>query len=243
MQETHLPQHIAIIMDGNRRWARQHKLKIIAGHRQVAEERIDELVEYCIKLSIPYLTLWAFSTENWNRDPEEVGGIIDLLRETLGTSLEKLHRKGVRVNTIGDLSRFDQDIQQQLGYWRRETAGNQQITVTFALNYGGRDEIVRAVKAWGNDVLASAQKSNQDLQKKIEQFSEGALGKYLDTSELPDPDLIIRPGREKRLSGFLTWQSVYSELYFSDTLMPDFDSEELQKALDDYAQRKRRFGR
>lgn len=218
-----IPQHVAIIMDGNRRWARQHGLSIIKGHRKVAEEIIERLADFAIAKGIGDLTLWAFSTENWQRSQEEVNGLMDLFRETFSTSAGKLHKKGVRVAVIGDLSRFPKDIRDGVNFWIKETENNQKLIVTFALNYGGRDEIKRAVQVGGQN---------------FEQF--------LDTQKmitLPDPDLLIRPGGEKRLSGFLTWQTVYSELYFTDVLMPDFDEKEFAKALEDYAQRQRRFGK
>lgn len=221
--KTTIPQHVAIIMDGNRRWARQNGLAIIKGHRKVAEEMIERLADFAIAKGIKFLTLWAFSTENWQRPSEEVKGIMELFRETFATSSQRLHQKGVRVAVIGDLSRFPKDIQEGVNFWVNETKDNQKLTVTFALNYGGRDELLRAVKVGG------------------ENFEN-----YLDTKkmiDLPDPDLLIRPGGEKRLSGFLTWQSVYAELYFTDVLMPDFDEQEFAKALADYAARQRRFGK
>lgn len=210
-------------MDGNRRWARQQGLAIIKGHRKVAEEMIERLADFAIQRGIKYLTLWAFSTENWERPKEEVAGVMELFRETFTTSADRLHRKGVRVAVIGDLSRFPEDIQEGVAFWVKETAKNQRLTVTFALNYGGRDEIKRAVSLGG------------------ENFEE-----FLDTKqlvELPDPDLLVRPGGEQRLSGFLTWQSVYTELYFTDVLMPDFDEAEFAKALAEFAVRQRRFGK
>jgi len=218
-----IPKHVAIIMDGNRRWARQHGLSIIKGHRKVAEEMIERLADFAILKGIAYMTLWAFSTENWQRSKDEVDGIMNLFRETFSTSAEKLHKKGVRVAVIGDLSRFPKDIRDGVDFWVKETRKNKKLVVTFALNYGGRDEIIRAVQAGK------------------ENFED-----FLDTKvmiDLPDPDLLIRPGGEKRLSGFLTWQMVYSELYFTDVLMPDFDEKEFSKALEDYAQRQRRFGK
>lgn len=225
MAKTNLniPQHVAIIMDGNRRWARQRGLFAIKGHRKVAEEIIEKLADFSLNKGIKYLTLWAFSTENWQRPQEELDGIMDLFRETFSTSAKKLHNKGVRVASIGDLSRFPKDIREGIEHWLIETKNNHKLTVTFALNYGGRDEIQRAVEVGGANFI-----------------------RFLDTQRdlhLPDPDLIIRPGGEKRLSGFLIWQSVYSELYFTDVLMPDFDEREFSKALDDYAQRQRRFGK
>lgn len=218
-----VPKHVAIIMDGNRRWARQNGFSIIKGHRKVAEEMIERLADFAILRGIAYMTLWAFSTENWQRSEEEVAGIMDLFRETFSTSAEKLHKKGVRVAVIGDMSRFPRDIREGVEFWVNETKRNQKLIVTFALNYGGRDEIERAVDAGGKD-----------------------FKNFLDTKtmiDLPDPDLLIRPGGEKRLSGFLTWQTVYSELYFTDVLMPDFDEKEFDKALNDYSQRQRRFGK
>lgn len=218
-----VPKHVAIIMDGNRRWARQNGFSIIKGHRKVAEEMIERLADFAILRGIAYMTLWAFSTENWQRSQDEINGIMDLFRETFSTSAEKLHKKGVRVAVIGDMSRFPKDIREGVDFWVNETKENQKLIVTFALNYGGRDEIERAVDVGGKD-----------------------FEKFLDTKtmiDLPDPDLLIRPGGEKRLSGFLTWQTVYSELYFTDVLMPDFDEKEFDLALNDYSQRQRRFGK
>lgn len=225
MSETKsiIPNHVAIIMDGNRRWARQHGMAAIKGHRKVAEEMIERLADFAISQKIAYLTLWAFSTENWQRSQEEVNGIMALFRETFATSSERLHKKGVRVAVIGDLSRFPKDIREGVEVWVKETKNNIKLTVTFALNYGGRDELLRAVEKGGDRF-----ESFLDTKKMI---------------DLPDPDLLIRPGGEKRLSGFLTWQTVYSELYFTDVLMPDFDEREFAKALEDYAQRQRRFGK
>lgn len=221
--KSSIPNHVAIIMDGNRRWARQHGLAVIKGHRKVAEEMIERLADFAIVSKVSYLTLWAFSTENWQRPSDEVEGIMNLFRETFSTSAERLHKKGVRVAIVGDLNRFPKDIRDGVEFWIKETENNKKLVVTFALNYGGRDEIIRAVKAGGED-----------------------FENFLDTKkmiDLPDPDLLIRPGGEKRLSGFLTWQTVYSELYFTDVLMPDFDEKEFSIALADYAQRQRRFGK
>jgi len=221
--KSSIPNHVAIIMDGNRRWARQHGLAVVKGHRKVAEEMIERLVTFAIAQNIKYLTLWAFSTENWQRSEEEVGDIMNLFREAFSANSEKLHKKGVKIAAIGDLSGFSEDIRKGVEFWLKKTKDNDKITVTFALNYGGRDEITRAVKAGGVD-----------------------FEKFLDTKQitnLPDPDLLIRPGGEKRLSGFMPWQMVYTELYFTDVLMPDFDEVEFAKVLNDYAQRQRRFGK
>ena len=218
-----IPSHVAIIMDGNRRWAKQKGLSAVMGHRKVAQEMIERLVDFAIGKGISYLTLWAFSTENWNRQADEVSGVMSLFRESLTTQVDRLHKKGVRVGVIGDMSRFPEDIQQQTLDFVAKTARNKKMTVVFALNYGGRDEIQRAVKLGGNDFEA-----------------------FLDTKvmvDLPDPDLLIRPGGEQRLSGFMLYQTAYTELYFSDVLMPDFDENEFAKALDEYAKRQRRFGK
>lgn len=235
MQTANTPQHVAIIMDGNRRWARKQGLAIIKGHRQTAEETIERLADYAIKVGIKFLTLWAFSTENWNREQTEVEGIMNLFRETFSTATDRLHEKGIRIHTIGDLSPFPQDIRAGIEKWKRETAKNNKLVVTFALNYGGRDEIVRAINR-----LITEKKNTKNQKITAEMFEN-----YLDTRQeinLPDPELIIRPGGEQRLSGYLPWQGVYSELYFCDTLMPEFDEQEFAKALDAFAHRQRRFG-
>lgn len=229
-----IPQHIAIIMDGNRRWARSKGWEIIRGHRQVAEQGIRELVEASIKLGVKHLTLWAFSTENWQREPGEVKALMLLFREAFAKSSEELHKLGVRIKTIGDLSKFDPDIKQNMDKWVNETKNNQAITVTFALNYGGRDEILRAV-----DKLLSDAKNQKNFPVNV---TEENFTQYLDTAGMPDPELIIRPGGEQRLSGFLLWQSNYAELYFSDVLMPDFNGKELNKAIEEFNRRQRRYG-
>jgi undecaprenyl diphosphate synthase len=235
MKSNKIPQHVAIIMDGNRRWAKKQGLSIIRGHRKTAEETIERLADYAISVGVKFLTLWAFSTENWQRDSKELEGIMSLFRETFDTAAERLHKKGVRVHNIGDLSRFPEDIREGVEYWKKETLNNTGLLVTFALNYGGRDEITRAVKR-----LFIQEK---ELSEKT--ITEDLLEKYLDTKfelNLPDPELIIRPGGEQRLSGYLPWQSVYSELYFCSTLMPDFNEKEFAAALSEFANRQRRFG-
>lgn len=229
-----LPQHIAIIMDGNRRWAKQHGLAVLKGHSYVTDHVIEPLVDRCIELQIPYLTLWAFSTENWQRDEQEVQGLLQIFRKAFQKSVEELHRKGVKLNMIGNLERFPADIQVGVKEWIDKSYSNTKITVTFALNYGGRDEITRAV----NKAL-----HHQQTTGAVAQLTESEIANQLDTAGLPDPDLIIRPGGEKRLSGFLAWQAVYAELYFTDVLMPDFSPLELDKALADFANRRRRFGK
>lgn len=236
MTNSLIPQHVAIIMDGNRRWAKKQGLAIIKGHRKTANETIERLADQAIKSGIKFLTLWVFSTENWQRSQKEVLGIMNLFRETFTTISERLHKKGVRVHNIGDLSRFPNDIREGIEDWKKRTINNDRLIVTFALNYGGRDELLRAIR----------QMFKQERGLLSEQINGALLEKYLDTKkdlDLPDPDLIIRPGGEQRLSGYLPWQGVYSELYFCETLMPDFNELELQKALEDFASRQRRFGK
>jgi undecaprenyl diphosphate synthase len=231
-----LPNHVAIIMDGNRRWAKAKHLPALYGHDHVANKVIEPLVEHCIAKGVKYLTLWAFSTENWRREADEVTGLMGIFRQAFTKSAARLHQQGVRLNTIGDLAAFPADIQANVTQWLADTANNTNITVTFALNYGGRDEIVRAVQAWLKHQTQTKEQPEQW------QLTDEVLAKYLDTAQLPDPDLVIRPGGELRLSGFLSWQSVYAELYFTDVLMPDFSPAELDKALEEYARRQRRFG-
>lgn len=229
--DTQTPQHIAIIMDGNRRWARANKLKALQGHQYVTDHVIEPLVDRCIELKIPYLTMWAFSTENWKRDQSEVEGLLKLFRRAFQKNAEDLHNKGVRLNYIGEIEKFPKDIVDSVAQWVELSQQNTKITVTFALNYGGRDEILRAIKKAAN--------AGVDMGK----MTQDQFASFLDTKGVPDPDLIIRPGGEKRLSGYLPWQSVYSELYFTDTLMPDFGKAELDQAIEEYQLRQRRFGK
>jgi len=215
-----IPKHVAIIMDGNRRWAKEHNLPILEGHRRVANHVLEKLVEHAAKRGVPYITFWAFSTENWGRAQTEVKGIMGILAASLKPFGKKMMEKGVRLLVIGDLSRIDEKLQKGIGEVVEKTKHNTRITVTIALNYGGRDEIRRAVRKFGT-----------------------GFEKYLDTKGTPDPDLIIRTGGEQRLSGFLLWQSEYSELYFPEFLMPDFTPGRLDEAIEEFEKRKRRFGR
>ncbi|MBI2034575.1 MAG: di-trans,poly-cis-decaprenylcistransferase [Candidatus Levybacteria bacterium] len=224
-----IPEHVGIIMDGNRRWAKKRRLPLFAGHNEGAK-RIEPLVAYAAKQGISYLTLWAFSTENWERGDKEVRTLLAVFRRVLkDPMLDRLQKDGVRVNVIGDLSPFPRDITEGVKRIIQSSKNNKRITATFALNYGGRAEILRAVK--------------QVTSHKSQVTSEKEFAQYLYTAGMPDPDMIIRTGGETRLSGFLAWQSVYSELYFTETLWPDFDEKAFQKALDEYARRERRFGK
>jgi undecaprenyl diphosphate synthase len=214
------PKHVAIIMDGNRRWAKAKGLPVIAGHAYAVEKTVEELIERAGELGVEYLTLWAFSTENWGRAEDEVTGVMNLFRKAIETKAVRFIAKGARLRLIGDMSRFSEDIQMGMKRVIAESEKNEKITVTFALNYGGRDEIRRAVQEGGVDF------ENQ-----------------LDTVGMPDPDLIIRTGGDYRLSGFLMWQAAYSELYFTDTLFPDFTPEKFEVAIEEYQKRQRRFGK
>lgn len=223
-------QHVAIIMDGNRRWAASQGLNPVKGHEQAAKNAIEPLIEKCVSLGIPYVTFWAFSTENWKRDEEELKGLFDVFRFALGTLALRFIQKGARLRILGDVTRFPKDIAQKSLQLISKSAKNHRITVTFALNYGGRDEIIRAVKKIVSSNISS------------EEINENLFASFLDTTGIPDPDLIIRTGGEQRLSGYLPWQSVYSELYFTSTLFPDFTPDKLVIAINDFLKRDRRFG-
>lgn len=227
--------HLAIIMDGNRRWARAKGLGAVNGHEHVVNNVIEPIVDRCIELKISYLSMWAFSTENWDRDKSELNAIMNLFRKAFEKKVEDLHRKGVKLQILGEIDRFPADIAEQAKRWVEISKNNTKITVNFALNYGGRDEIVRAVKKMIRSVAPGALAE--------EKVDEKTLQSFLDTAPMPDPDLIIRSGGQLRLSGFMPWQSVYSELYFTDVLMPDFGVAELDKALEDFQNRQRRFGK
>lgn len=228
-----IPTHIAIIMDGNRRWARAQGLPVLEGHRRVAGVVLEKLVEHAADCGIDYLTFWAFSTENWGREVAEVSGIMMLLRQGLKRFGQKMHKKGVRIRMIGDMTKFDGDIQKEVAALVDLTKHNERITVVFALNYGGRDELVRAVFSMIHDSQFTIQKG--DIADTLE--------KHLDTKGIPDPDIIVRTGGEQRLSGFLPWQSVYSELYFPSWYMPDFSPVKLDEVIAEFGSRKRRFGK
>lgn len=240
-----LPQHVGIIMDGNRRWAKKQGLAAIGGHDYVVDKIIEPLIEHCGKLGIRYLTLWAFSTENWQRDGEEVSGLMQLFRRALMEKVTGFIDRGARLRMIGDLSKFSPDIQAGMQKAMESSSKNDKITVTFAVNYGGRDEIVRAV----NNMIANLKSSDlsfasrQTAERSELKVTEELLEQYLDTAGMPDPDFLIRTGGAERLSGFMPWQSVYSELYFMETLMPEFSTDEFDKAIEEYQRRQRRFGK
>ncbi|WP_051662905.1 isoprenyl transferase [Alicyclobacillus macrosporangiidus] len=228
-----LPGHVAIIMDGNGRWASRRGLPRVAGHR-AGMTKVREVIRACDELGIPCLTLYAFSTENWKRPPQEVEYLMRLPEEFFRSEIDELVDRGVRVRFIGDTTQLPPYTQETVRKTLERTRENQGMIVNFALNYGGRADILCAVKAYAREVAAGAA-SWDDL-------SEERLDKYLSTAGLPDPDLVIRTSGEIRLSNFLIWQAAYAELWFTDVLWPDFTREHLEQALRDYQRRKRRFG-
>jgi len=237
MQFTKLPQHVAIIVDGNRRWAKKRGLPALAGHKYVTDHILEPLIYRCVELGIPYITFWAFSTENWKRGKRFASALFGLMRERFKRDLERYNQAGMRLNTIGDLSKLPKDLVKVMEQWKQQSRQNTKITVTMALNYGGRDEILRAIRRLITNHKSLSQIKNSDI-------TEELFSSCLDTSEplLPDVDLVIRTGGEQRLSGFMPWQTTYAEFYFPKTLMPDFTVEEFDKTLKEYEKRDRRFG-
>ena len=226
-----VPRHVAIIMDGNGRWARKRLLPRMAGHRK-GVEAVREVIRGCSEHGVEYLTLFAFSSENWRRPPDEVSFLMQLFMLALEQEVAKLHQNGIRFKVIGDLSRFEPKLIELIRQGQRLTADNTRCTLTIAANYGGRWDIANAVK----DMLA-------EHPERAAGFDPDALSPYMSLAYAPEPDLFIRTGGEQRISNFLLWQLAYTELYFTDQLWPDFDRESLSKAIDSYRQRERRFGR
>jgi len=225
-----VPQHVAVIMDGNGRWAKKRFLPRVAGHQRGLES-VRALVKACVRLDIKYLTLFAFSSENWRRPPDEVTFLMSLFLEALDREVRKLHEANVILKLIGDRSPFNDALQQKMLEAERQTAANTGLTLTIAVNYGGRWDVVHAV----NQLLAD--KSH------VAEINEADLAPYLSMPYAPEPDLFIRTGGETRISNFLLWQLAYTELYFTPTLWPDFDDAAFEAALASYHQRERRFGR
>ena len=225
-----IPTHVAIIMDGNGRWARSRGLPRLAGHR-AGVENLRQLLEAAVEYGVRYLTIYAFSTENWQRPEEEVRGLINILEEVIDRELDQLHKNGVQLHHIGRLERLSPSLQKKVLSAIELTKNNDRLILTVAWNYGGRDEIVHAIKGMISDGLQP------------DEITEETIASYLYTSGTPDPDLIIRTSGEMRMSNFLIWQSAYSEWYLTPTFWPDFGPDELLKALHDFAQRERRYGR
>ena len=228
-----VPQHIAIIMDGNGRWAKKRGLPRTAGHSAGAES-FRRIANYCRTLGVKYLTVYAFSTENWKRSETEVSGIMRLLGNYLTEALRDMEKNHVRFRFFGDLSRLSPKLQKLCLDAQERSSAYHEVQVNFCLNYGGRDEIIRAIRAYAQDV-ADGKKNAADL-------DEAVFADYLDSAGVPDPELVIRPSGEMRLSNFLPWQTVYSEFVFMDVLWPDFGPAELDAAIEEFRRRNRRFG-
>ncbi len=224
------PEHVGIIMDGNGRWAQKRSFPRTTGHKQ-GITTAKKIIKEAIRLHIPYLTLYVFSTENWSRTEKEVGFLMKLIVYHMRTEASFYRNNRIRVRHAGNMSKLPKDVQKEINKSIQNTAGFDAITVTLAINYGGRDEIVRGVNRWLSD------KENSSGP-----FQEETFSMYLDNSDIPDPDLIIRTAGEQRLSNFLLWESAYSEFYFSDTLWPDFTEKDFKEALETYGHRNRKFG-
>ena len=233
MENLVIPKSIAIILDGNGRWAERRNLPRAMGHKAGCET-LEKTVEDCVRLGVECLTVYAFSTENWKRSALEVGALMKLLRFYMVKLIDVANKNNVKAVMIGDESRFEPDIRKGIKKLIEATKNNTGMVFAFAINYGGRDEIKRAVENIADDV-ESGKISKSDI-------SEELIASYLDTKNLPDPDLLIRTSGELRVSNFLLWQIAYSEFYITDTLWPDFDKEELLKAIESYSHRQRRFG-
>ena len=230
---NNVPQHIAIIMDGNGRWAKKRGLPRTAGHA-AGGEAFRRIANYCRTLGVKYLTVYAFSTENWKRSETEVSGIMRLLANYLKEALRDMEKNHVRFCFFGDLSRLSPKLQKLCLDAQSRSTEYHEVQVNFCLNYGGRDEIIRAIGKYALDVA----QGKQD----VSELNETLFSEYLDSAGVPDPELVIRPSGEMRLSNFLPWQTVYSEFVFMDVLWPDFGPEELDAAIEEYRRRNRRFG-
>lgn len=230
---SNFPRHIAIIMDGNGRWARRRMMPRLEGHRQGAKS-VRRAVEFCRRNGIEFLTLYAFSTENWQRPAGEVSGLMRLLSQFIDSELEEIYANDIRLRTIGQLDRLPGPLMEKVNAAIEKTSKNKAMVLNIALSYGGRQDIVNAALKIARDL-----KSGRLDEAAV---NEQLFSRYLDTAGMPDPDLLIRTGDEKRLSNFLSWQSAYSELYFTPVLWPDFDDKEFMAAIEEYRSRQRRFG-
>ncbi|MDD5368797.1 MAG: polyprenyl diphosphate synthase [Anaerolineaceae bacterium] len=227
---TRIPTHIAMIMDGNGRWATSRGLPRLEGHR-AGTENLRRIIRACVRFSIPYLTIYAFSTENWGRPSDEVQGLMMIMAEVIDRELDELHQEGVQLRHIGRLDRLEAGLREKVLHAIDLTKDNNRLTLSIAFNYGGRDEIICAIQRMIREGILP------------EQVTEELVSSYMFTSGVPDPDLIIRTSGEMRISNFLIWQAAYAEWYVTPAYWPDFDEEELRKALMAYDQRDRRYGR
>jgi undecaprenyl diphosphate synthase len=233
IDKNNLPRHIAIIMDGNGRWAKKNALNRVVGHQKGAEA-VRDVVKYCRKLGIRYLTLYAFSVENWLRPKDEVGALTLLLKNYLKEELREMMENDIRLTAIGNLEALSKDVRKTLYETMKKTSKNKGMCLNLALSYGGRDEIIDTVKKIVSDC--------REGKIKEANITKEMFSNYLYSPNMPDPDLLIRTSGEYRLSNFLLWQLAYTELYFTDVLWPDFTREHLMEAIDDYQKRERRFG-
>lgn len=233
MEELKIPKHVAIILDGNGRWAKKRLMPRTYGHTQGAKN-VEKICEEAWKMGIKYLTVYAFSTENWKRPEEEINAIMKILRNYLKNCLSISEKNDMRVRVIGDRSRLSEDIAAAISELEEKSKNNQGLNFQVALNYGSRDEIIRAVKQ------AASKVQNGELS--VDEIDEECFAGYLDTYDIPDPELMIRTSGEQRLSNYLLWQLAYAEFYFTDVLWPDFNKEELEKAIWYFNKRERRFG-
>ncbi|MEW5834888.1 MAG: polyprenyl diphosphate synthase [Pseudomonadota bacterium] len=229
-----VPRHIAIVMDGNGRWAKARFQPRSFGHN-AGRKAVREVIEGCIRQGVEALTLFAFSSENWQRPEDEVSALMSLFLRALDKEVDELHAQGVRVRFIGELTSFGQDLQQRMRNAMERTAGNTRLQLSIAVNYGGRWDIVQAARQAAHAVARGELAAGA--------LDEATLGRWMCLADLPPLDLFIRTGGERRISNFLLWQAAYAELYFTDTLWPDFDQASLALAIDDFARRERRYGR
>lgn len=232
-EQLKIPTHVAIIMDGNGRWAKKRMMPRSVGHQQGAK-RLEEICRQAAEIGIKYLTVYAFSTENWSRPDDEINTLMKILRNYLADSIKKAKDNNMRIRVIGDKSRLDRDIQESIERLEKVSASNTGLNFQIALNYGSRDEMLRAVKTMMED-YKNGKIGAEDVDEKL--FSS-----YLDTKDIPDPDFLIRTSGEQRLSNYLLWQCAYSEFYFPEVLWPDFDKNALLEAVRQYTARDRRFG-
>ncbi|MCL1988902.1 MAG: polyprenyl diphosphate synthase [Firmicutes bacterium] len=236
-----IPSHVAIIMDGNGRWAKKRGLPISLGHRAGAEV-LRKLAPAAEKMGIEHLTVYAFSTENWNRPTAEVFALMNLLREFIKKNIEDAKKNTMRMSALGNISKFDDDLQQLIQQMTEITAEKQGINVHIALNYGGRDEIIRTARKIAK-LAAELSSDTATFLEQLDKLDETTFAQHLDTANMPDPELLIRTGGESRLSNFMLWQSAYSEIYTTDVLWPDFNAKTLQTAITWYNTIDRRFGK
>ena len=233
MESMRVPEHVAIILDGNGRWAKKRFLPRNMGHAQ-GSKTVERIIEDAYDMGIKYLTVYAFSTENWKRPKDEVDALMKLLRDYLKTCIKRANKNNMRVRVIGDVTGLTDDLREKIAQLEEESKDNTGINFTIALNYGSRDEMIRAMKRMADDLLSGTLKK--------EGITEEVFAGYLDTKGIPEPDLMIRTSGEQRLSNFMLWQLAYTEFYFTDVLWPDFNKKELKKAVEYYNGRERRFG-